>query len=163
MGSAARTPRPTPSPAPPPRRSPRAPCARFLLSRGTESLLTLRWREPDSNPRSHPTTLVAAHIPPIIDATPRRSSAAALADGFVPLESDRRHCRIRLHRSRTLVFAQRDPHPQVGPGARIHFPPARSLRTIGPTCRLSARVSRWMGSPCWRSALAASIRTSAMV
>jgi MFS family permease len=41
------------------------------------------------------------------------------------------HCRIRLHRSRTLVisvpFAQRDPHPQVGPGVRIRFPPAASL------------------------------------
>jgi hypothetical protein len=31
--------------------------------------------------------------------------AAALADGFVPLESDRRHCRIRLHRTRTLVIS----------------------------------------------------------
>jgi len=47
-------------------------------------------REPDSNPRSHPTALAAAHIRPIIVPTPRRSSAAALADGFVPLESDRR-------------------------------------------------------------------------
>jgi hypothetical protein len=69
------------------------------------SFVTPRWREPDSNPRSHPTALVVAHIRPIIVPTPRRSSAAALADGLVPLESDRRHCRIRLHRSRTLVIS----------------------------------------------------------
>src|SRR5271168_2990269 len=37
---------------------------------------------------SVPPALVAAHIRPIIVPTPRRSSAAALADGFVPLESD---------------------------------------------------------------------------
>jgi hypothetical protein len=96
---------------------------------------TRRWREPDSNPQSHP-TLVAAHIRPIIVPTPRRSSAAALADGFVPLDSDRRHSRIRLHRSRTLVFpsrfAQRDPHSQVGPGVRIRFPPAASQERTGP-------------------------------
>jgi hypothetical protein len=76
-----------------------------MRPRKSGSQWTHRWREPDSNPRSHPTALVAAHIPPIIDATSRRSSAAALADGFVPLESDRRHSRIRLHRSRTLVIS----------------------------------------------------------
>jgi hypothetical protein len=63
--------------------------------------------------------------------------AAALADGFVPLESDRRHCRIRLHRSRTLVisvpFRPRRPASQVGPGVRIRFPPAGSrVRTRFP-------------------------------
>jgi len=42
------------------------------------SYLTGRWREPDSHPRSHPTALLAAHIRP---------------------------CRIRLHRSRTLVIS----------------------------------------------------------
>jgi hypothetical protein len=30
-------------------------------------------------------------------------------------------------------FAQRDPHPQVGPGVRIRFPPAASLQTFGPS------------------------------
>jgi hypothetical protein len=60
------------------------------LNAGTESLRTRSWREPDSNPRSHPTALAAAHIRPMFVPTPRRSSAAALADGFVPLESDRR-------------------------------------------------------------------------
>jgi hypothetical protein len=89
-----------------PRIATKAPTARSCLDSadhaGTESLPTRRWREPDSNPRSrHPTALVAAHIRPIIVPTPRRSSAAALADGFVPLESDRRHCRIRLHRCLT--------------------------------------------------------------
>ena len=28
-------------------------------------------------------------------------------------------------------FAQKDPHPQVGPGVRIRFPPAASPRTFG--------------------------------
>jgi hypothetical protein len=57
----------------------------------------------------------STHIRPIIVPRPRRCSTAALADGFVPLESDRRHCRIRLHRSRTLVISV--PFPKE---TRIH-------------------------------------------
>jgi hypothetical protein len=64
--------------------------ARASFLGGTESSRTRCWREPGSNPRSHPTALAAAHIRPMFVPTPRRSSAAALADGFVPLESDRR-------------------------------------------------------------------------
>jgi hypothetical protein len=52
------------------------------------------------------------------------------------LESNRRHCRIRLHRSRTLVISvpfrrKRPASTQVGLGVRIRFPPAGSLRTHG--------------------------------
>jgi hypothetical protein len=33
----------------------------------------------------------------------------------------------------SVPFAQRYPHPQVGPGVRIRFPPPKSLRTLSPT------------------------------
>jgi hypothetical protein len=61
-------------------------------------------RLPHSVSRSHPTALAAAHIRPMFVPTPRRSSAAALADGrhSNPIGV---HCRIRLHRSRTLVIS----------------------------------------------------------
>ena len=83
--------------------------------------------------------LVAAQIRAIIVPTPRRSSAAALADGFVPLESDRRHCRIRLHQSRTLVIS-------------VPFRPKRPASTGGtrssnPLCSSGQSVSRKISPP----------------
>jgi hypothetical protein len=64
--------------------------------------------------------------------TPRRSSAAALAVGFVPLESDRRHCRIRLHRSRTVVisFPFRPKRPASTSGTRSSNPLSSSSESI---------------------------------
>jgi hypothetical protein len=66
---------------------------------------------------SHDDLVVIGGIPTLEGRIPMSDGAGAtsrsschgqqrrLADGFVPLESDRRHCRIRLHRSRTLFIS----------------------------------------------------------
>jgi hypothetical protein len=72
--------------------------------------------------------------------------AAALADGFVPLESDRRHCRIRLHRSRTLVisFPFRPKRPTSISGTRSSNP-LSSSRESGTNCGYWAPTSHSLG------------------
>jgi hypothetical protein len=108
-----------------------------------------RRREPDSNPRSHPTALVAAHIPgdnPFRrpDALQQLRSPTAsyrsnpigviVGSGYIVRE-------LSLFPSR---FVQRDPHPQVGPGVRIRFPPAASPQTLGPSAQ--QHLSCWAPS-----------------
>jgi hypothetical protein len=76
--------------------------------------------------------LVAAQIRAIIVPTPRRASAAALADGFVPLESDRLIARIRLYRSRTLIISVpfRPKRPASTGGTRSSNPLSSSRQSV---------------------------------
>src|SRR5438270_14084029 len=81
------------------------------------SYLTGRWREPDSHPRSHPTALVAAHIRP---------------------------CRIRLHRSRTLVYFR--PVSPIGGGRRSSYSYCIPPPGVGDSTKLRATLSGWVNT-----------------
>jgi hypothetical protein len=44
----------------------------------------------------------------------------------------RAQCNAPIHLRELSLFPSRSP-PQVGPGVRIHFPPAASPQTLGPS------------------------------
>ena len=78
--------------------------------RGSSSRVTPRWREPDSNPRSHPTALAGAHIQAII-----RSDAPTLF-------SSRAHRRLRTTRIRSASL----------PDPATSFASSRYFRLVSP-------------------------------